>query len=237
MTLARGPPTGQCESPRWRLQAGRSQYSTRSSTRCLWWVGLVVSARTRAGEGGRAAKWLRRLAHPQVGNPREGHTGAKDAGCGQSLSRSGGESLCRAQSNCKKGLLLLSPAGRDAVCCLRNLPPCLAQLTGGVNDCGGHGARRFTSQWLAREYPAIRVIDPPHRFLRRCRHSGIAAAQSRGTLLLNNDMIVEPGFISALEGAFAAVPGVVLCIGANLLPARHQTGRDWEGRSGGGRIH
>jgi GT2 family glycosyltransferase len=57
---------------------------------------------------------------------------------------------------------------------------------------------------------------------------GIEASPCRRTLLLNNDMIVEPGFLEALNGAFDKVPDLFCATAQIFFPPgarREETGK------------
>jgi GT2 family glycosyltransferase/glycosyltransferase involved in cell wall biosynthesis len=84
-----------------------------------------------------------------------------------------------------------------------------------------NGSADRSAEWLAAAYPAIRVIrsETPLSFARAV-NSGIAKAAFRRTLLLNNDMIVQPGFIRALEAAFASVPDLFCATAQIFFPPR-----------------
>ena len=63
-----------------------------------------------------------------------------------------------------------------------------------------NGSTDETTEWLADQYPAVRILKhaSPLSFAAAV-NKGIAEARYSRTLLLNNDMIVEPGFIESLK--------------------------------------
>ena len=76
---------------------------------------------------------------------------------------------------------------------------------------------------------AVRVIrfDRPLSFARAV-NAGIAEARFSHTLLLNNDMVVEPGFVAALELAFTRVPNLFCATAQIFFPPgvrREETGK------------
>ena len=52
----------------------------------------------------------------------------------------------------------------------------------------------------------------------RAVNAGIVKAQYKRTLLLNNDMIVEPGFVAALDDAFVKVPDLYCATAQIFFP-------------------
>ena len=92
-----------------------------------------------------------------------------------------------------------------------------------------NGSDDGTAGWLGREYPEIRVIASaaPLSFSRAVNR-GIAAARYSHVCLLNNDMLLEPGFFSALERAFHEVPDLFCATAQIRFPAgvrREETGK------------
>ncbi len=92
-----------------------------------------------------------------------------------------------------------------------------------------NGTSDGTAAWLAREYPEIRVIEnaAPLSFARAV-NCGIREARYARVLLLNNDMIVKPGFVRALNDAFQRVPDLFCATAQILFPPgmrREETGK------------
>ncbi len=109
------------------------------------------------------------------------------------------------------------------------LPPLLLQLGGGEVIVVDNGSHDGTAEWLARQYPNIRVIQTqsPLSFARAV-NAGIVEARYTRTLLLNNDMIVESGFLASLEVAFEKVPDLFCATAQIFFPAgirREETGK------------
>jgi GT2 family glycosyltransferase/glycosyltransferase involved in cell wall biosynthesis len=109
------------------------------------------------------------------------------------------------------------------------LPPLLPQLRRGEVIIVDNGSTDETAAWLAREHPEIRVIrhTEPLSFARAV-NQGIREAKYERTLLLNNDMIAEPGFIDALDDSFNRVPDLFCATAQIFFPAgirREETGK------------
>ena len=177
----------------------------------------------------RAAKWIRRIAHPaEAAIPVRAR-----------LAQARGMSLRRVgpvQDQPVKGFTPLSPGitvvvpsrdGRELLATM--LAPLLPQLDRGEVIVIDNGSTDGTTAWLKVEYPQVRVIESqtPLSFAKAVNH-GIAEARHIRTLLLNNDMIVEPGFIHALDSAFDEFPQLYCATAQILFPPgvrREETGK------------
>ena len=113
-----------------------------------------------------------------------------------------------------------------------------AQLPGVVRELAGrdaeiivvdNGSTDGTAAWLAREYPEV-VVEwsaTPLSFARAVNR-GIRRARYSHVCLLNNDMLLEPGFFGPLAAAFAAVPDLFCATAQILFPPgvrREETGK------------
>ena len=92
-----------------------------------------------------------------------------------------------------------------------------------------NGSQDGTGDWLKETYPAVKAIIVREGLgFARASNIGIAAAQFNRLLMLNNDMVVEPGFIKALEEPFATVPELFGATAQIFFPAgvrREETGK------------
>ena len=132
----------------------------------------------------------------------------------------------------------LRPPGISIVIPSRNGRDLLAlQLPGIVDQCPfsvevlvvDNGSADGTADWLASEYPAAHVIvsAPPLSFARAV-NLGIRAARYSHVCLLNNDMLLDPGFFAALMAAFDCVPDLFCATAQIRFPAgvrREETGK------------
>jgi glycosyltransferase involved in cell wall biosynthesis/GT2 family glycosyltransferase len=113
----------------------------------------------------------------------------------------------------------------------RMLPPVLAQLNPERSEIivVDNGSADGTEDWLRTEHPGVKVAvsDSPLSFARAV-NIGINQAAYSHLCLLNNDMIVEPGFFAALRAAFAKVPDLFCATAQIFLPEgarREETGK------------
>jgi GT2 family glycosyltransferase/glycosyltransferase involved in cell wall biosynthesis len=92
-----------------------------------------------------------------------------------------------------------------------------------------NGSTDDTAVWLAREYPSVVVEHSaePLSFARAV-NLGIARARYSHVCLLNNDMLIEPGFFGALRHAFHHVPDLFCATAQIRFPQgvrREETGK------------
>ena len=121
----------------------------------------------------------------------------------------------------------------------RNGKPLLeAQLPGIARDLEAftaeivvvdNGSDDGTAQWLRTAWPQVQieVSSDPLSFARAVNR-GIARARYSHICLLNNDMLLEPGFFRALVGAFERVPGLFCATAQIRFPEgvrREETGK------------
>lgn len=92
-----------------------------------------------------------------------------------------------------------------------------------------NGSSDGTADWLCSVYPQIRVeISVAPLSFARAVNRGIALARHSHICLLNNDMILETGFFSALLEAFEAVPDLFSATAQIFFPPgvrREETGK------------
>lgn len=186
-------------------------------------------------KGGRAHAWLRRIAHPSEAEIPIRARLAQAKGLAASRARTERSELL--QSRDREGALLAQETGitiviptRDGLELLREmLPPLLPQLKRGEIIVVDNGSKDETAAWLARQYPEIRVMHHAEALsFARAVNQGIHEARFERTLLLNNDMIAEPGFIDALDDAFTRVPDLFCATAQIFFPAgvrREETGK------------
>src|ERR1035438_9834844 len=92
-----------------------------------------------------------------------------------------------------------------------------------------NGSTDGTVEWLARDYPQIEVVHSPAPLsFARAVNLGIDRARYSHLCLLNNDMLLEPGFFAALEHAFEQVPDLFCATAQIHFPPgvrREETGK------------
>jgi GT2 family glycosyltransferase len=92
-----------------------------------------------------------------------------------------------------------------------------------------NGSTDGTAAWLAAEWPRVEVeVSPEPLSFAAAVNRGIGRARYSRICLLNNDMLLEPGFFAALDGAFQAVPSLFCATAQIRFPAgvrREETGK------------
>jgi GT2 family glycosyltransferase len=92
-----------------------------------------------------------------------------------------------------------------------------------------NGSTDGTARWLATEWPRVQVeISAEPLSFAAAVNRGIARARYSHVCLLNNDMLLEPGFFTALRGAFHQVPDLFCATAQIRFPAgvrREETGK------------
>lgn len=191
------------------------------------WAGIT----RQLSPGGRAHAWLRRIAHPAEAEIPLRARAAQSKGLAAGRLRGAGKDapLELRAASLTPGVSVVIPT-RDGLELLREmLPPLLAQTGRGEIVIVDNGSTDETAAWIEREHPGIRVIRhaAPLSFAKAV-NLGIQEAQYSRVLLLNNDMIVEPGFVEALERGFEAVPELICATAQIFFPAgvrREETGK------------
>jgi GT2 family glycosyltransferase len=121
-----------------------------------------------------------------------------------------------------------SRGGRDLLA--RLLPGLIAQLPGaGEVIVVDNGSEDGTAAWLAETFPNVRVetSEAPLSFAAAVNR-GIRAARYSHVCLINNDMILDPGFFAPLTGAFEENPDLFCATAQILFPEgmrRQETGK------------
>jgi GT2 family glycosyltransferase len=92
-----------------------------------------------------------------------------------------------------------------------------------------NGSEDHTAEWLSRTWPQVRVVvsAEPLSFSRAVNR-GIALARYSHICLLNNDMLLAPGFFAPLGSAFERIPGLFCATAQIHFPPgvrREETGK------------
>jgi len=152
----------------------------------------------------RIAGWLRR---PAIGSRREPDKSPSPAGISVVIPSRNGRALLAAQL---PGIVRELPMAGEVIA-----------VDNGSND--------GTAQWLAAEWPAVRVeVSAEPLSFAAAVNRGMARARYSHVCLLNNDMLLEPGFFTALRAAFDKVPGLFCATAQIRFPAgvrREETGK------------
>ena len=130
----------------------------------------------------------------------------------------------------ERGISVVIPSrnGKDLLAAqlpgiLRDLPATAEVL---VID---NGSDDGTAAWLQTSFPQVRiqVSREPLSFARAANH-GLAAARYARVCLLNNDMLIDPGFFGALDQAFSRIPDLFCATAQIRFPPgarREETGK------------
>jgi len=92
-----------------------------------------------------------------------------------------------------------------------------------------NGSNDGTVDFLRESYPGVRIEESPQPLsFSEAVNRGLRRASRSHVCLLNNDMLVEPGFLSALRKPFAEVPNLFSSTAQIFLPEgarREETGK------------
>jgi GT2 family glycosyltransferase/glycosyltransferase involved in cell wall biosynthesis len=92
-----------------------------------------------------------------------------------------------------------------------------------------NGSEDGTAEFLRSEYPGVLLeVSPGALSFARAINAGIRKSRYAQVCLLNNDMLVEPGFFAALGAAFREVPDLFSATAQIFFPAgarREETGK------------
>jgi GT2 family glycosyltransferase/glycosyltransferase involved in cell wall biosynthesis len=198
-----------------------------------WGKYLLRRAKDKAGSR-RTRQWLRRLAHPGEAEIPVRARAAQILGL---IARMGAsrfrtrqrESPLPDARSLSDGVSVVIPSrnGRELLESL--LPALTPQVAVGEIIVSDNGSTDETAEWLAREYPSVRVVrsTEPLSFAKAV-NAGIITAGFHRTLLLNNDMAVQPGFVDALNAAFERIPNLFCATAQIFFPPgvrREETGK------------
>ncbi len=129
------------------------------------------------------------------------------------------------------GVSVVIPSRNGKELLARVLPEVARQ----VRELGGeiivvdNGSDDGSAAFLRREYPDVAVVESPGALsFARAVNAGIRTARFAHIGLLNNDMVIEPGFFAALLDAFEKVPDLFCATAQILFPPgvrREETGK------------
>jgi len=197
--------------------------------RVSWGRYLLRRARAMAGSP-RVRRWLRRLRHPGDAEIPVRARAAQLYGMAANRLRAQGREVRASQrETLADGVCIVIPSrdGRELLASM--LPALLPQLGSGEVIVSDNGSTYGTAEWLAEQYPEVRVIQTTAALsFARAVNLGIRASGFTRTLLLNNDMIVKLGFLWALNSAFDRVPDLFCATAQIFFPPgirREETGK------------
>ena len=185
-----------------------------------------VAARARSE---RSRKWLRRIVHPDEAEIPVRARAAQLYGLVKSRMRAAEQLPPMPGGALAEGVSVIVPSrdGRELLAIL--LPTLIGQIGSGEIIVSDNGSHDGTAEWLANQYPAIGIVsnEQPLSFARAV-NAGIRSARFARTLLLNNDMVLAPGFVEALNSAFERVPDLFCATAQIFFPPgvrREETGK------------
>jgi GT2 family glycosyltransferase/glycosyltransferase involved in cell wall biosynthesis len=194
------------------------------------WGKHLLRRVTEAVESDRSRQWLRRLRHPgEAEIPVRARTAQLYGVLASRIRVSRPDVAIAGHEPLDEGVTVVIPSrdGRELLATL--LPSLLPQLCRGEVIVSDNGSSDGTADWLSRQYPEVLLISTaaPLSFARAV-NPGIVAARFTRTLLLNNDMVVKPGFLQALNSAFRCVPDLFSATAQIFFPPgirREETGK------------
>jgi GT2 family glycosyltransferase/glycosyltransferase involved in cell wall biosynthesis len=232
VVLATGTRYGKLRLLAWKLAPG-AVVGYDESLREIRGVGFIGHGWRRMSDAfasPRAQKWLRLFAHPAEAELPVRTRLAQLYGLAADRFRSTvQESAMPGLAPLQAGVTVVVPS-RDGKELLATMLTALAPqvLQGEIIVCD-NGSSDGTADWLATHHPAVRVIGSPTPLsFARAVNGGIREARFSHVLLLNNDMIVAPGFVEALEAAFAQIPDLYCATAQIFFPPgirREETGK------------
>ncbi len=184
----------------------------------------------RRNEIARARKWLGRIVHPsEAVLPVRARLAWLYGTAASRLRAAARETPLGGFTPLAEGVTVVVPSRDGRALLEAMLASILPQLAAGEVIVVDNGSSDGTIDWLAREYPGVRGIqvERPLSFARAV-NAGIVEACYRRTLLLNNDMVVAPGFLDALNRAFETVPDLYCATAQIFFPEgirREETGK------------
>jgi O-antigen biosynthesis protein len=129
------------------------------------------------------------------------------------------------------GISIVIPSRNGRQLLEQQFPTLLPQRAGTATEIlvVDNGSDDGTAEWLAARHPEVRAIvsRSPLSFARAVNR-GIAEARYSHICLLNNDMLLEPGFFGALRDPFRRVPDLFCATAQIRFPAgvrREETGK------------
>jgi O-antigen biosynthesis protein len=129
------------------------------------------------------------------------------------------------------GISVVIPSRNGRELLAAQLPGIFTDLKGSTAEVivADNGSDDGTAGWLGAEWPAVHVdLSTQPLSFARAVNRGIARARFSHVCLLNNDMLIEPGFFRALRRAFDDVPDLFCSTAQIRFPEgirREETGK------------
>ena len=190
---------------------------------------LPAIARHTAWRAKNALRWAVRWARKADWTLLTRYALANLAGVARSLRAPRGTAISTPDATgLRPGVTVVIPSrtGRDLL--EAQLPGILAQSPEQIVVVD-NGSTDDSAAWLTSAYPQIEVAHSPTPLsFARAVNRGIALARHTHVCLLNSDMLLEPGFFSALQRAFSDIPDLFSATAQIHFPPgvrREETGK------------
>ncbi len=196
-----------------------------------WRAGNFLRWQTHPG--GHAYTFFWRLRRPGEWRVPARAAAARLAGAAASLAKllPPSRASIPQQAPAPAGITVVIPSRNGKHLLETSLPPVLEDLSASPSEVivVDNGSDDGTVEWLEQRHPGVSIerSAAPLSFARAV-NLGIARARFSHVCLLNNDMIVEPGFFRALRQAFVAVPDLFCATAQIFFPPgvrREETGK------------
>lgn len=190
----------------------------------LWRTGNFVRWETKPG--GTLYTWVWRLFHPSAFRRPIAYAAARVAGALADTNFP--PPAPQVSGSLLQGVSVVIPSrnGRDL---LERLFSTLLAQTPSEIIVVDNGSDDGTADWLSKTHASVIVEHSAHPLsFAAAVNRGIARAKFRYVCLLNNDMLIEPGFFTALLAKFAEVPNLFAATAQIFFPSgvrREETGK------------
>ena len=128
------------------------------------------------------------------------------------------------------GISVVIPSRNGKVLLAAQLPGILHDLPAAADILVvDNGSDDGTEAWLRASFPQVKIeVSPAPLSFARAANRGLEAARFSRICLLNNDMLIDPGFFRALDHAFDRVPNLFCATAQIRFPPgvrREETGK------------
>jgi len=196
----------------------------------FWWR-LKNIVRWELRPGGATYTFLWRLAHPSAFERPLLWRLARLAGWTAGWRKAPAQAAADPPPAQPAGISVVVPSRNGRELLDRLLPGLLAGLEGIDSEVlvVDNGSDDGTAQHVHQRFPGVTaIVSPEPLSFAGAVNRGIRQARYSHTMLLNNDMVIEPGFFPPLLKAFAEVPRLFCATAQIFFPAgvrREETGK------------
>lgn len=193
----------------------------------LWRLRNLVVSQSMPGSASYTLIW--RLGHPWAFKRPLAATAARVAGwVTQAIKRVQPDTPITDLNALPHGISIVIPSHNGKHLLETLLPGLMPQAPDEVIVVD-NGSTDGTAEWLTQSYPSVKVMQRATALgFAPASNLGIQAAQFSRLLMLNNDMVVEPSFLSELCKPFETVPDLFGATAQIFFPAgqrREETGK------------